>query len=477
MSRMNPGSLGKHFRGALLFCGGMWCFFSSTAEHAQKLQTWLTTPNRVNLVTPQKPVRFHGAKAAEGQIRVEDATTYQVIDGFGHAVTGGTAQLMMKMSPAARHALLEDLFGSRSGQRNMSYIRVSIGASDMNDSVYTYDDMPEGSMDPTLAHFSLAPDETYVIPVLKEILAIHPALRILASPWSAPSWMKDNGKPKGGTLLSENYGVYANYLVEYLRGMAAHGIPIATITVQNEPENPKNTPSMVLTSEQESEFIGKYFGPAMEKAGLKTEIVAFDHNCDHPQYPIAVLSDPAAGKYTAGSGFHLYLGEITALTTVHDAFPTKDIFFTEQMVISHRGATELRIADPVARIVIGAATNWAKNILLWNLAADPQNGPHTNDGGCPICSGAITLDGDEVKRNLAYYVTAHFTGFVPPGSVRVAAPADGVLMPHVAFRTPHGSHVLIVSNTTAVNAKFWIGYNSKFAQVSLPAGGVATYTW
>jgi glucosylceramidase len=234
---------------------------------------------------------------------------------------------------------------------------------------------------------------------------------------------------------------------------------------------------MVLTAQQESEFIGKFFGPAMEKAGLKTEIVAFDHNCDNPQYPITVLSDPAAGKYTGGSGFHLYLGEITALTTVHDAFPKKDIFFTEQMVVSRPGATDLRIAEPVARIVIGATNNWAKNVLLWNLAADPQNGPHTNDGGCPVCSGAITLDGDNVKRNLAYYVTAHFTGFVPPGSVRVAAPSDGLLVPYVAFRTPHGGHVLIVSNTTAAETTFSIGYNNKFAQMTLPAGGVATYTW
>ena len=420
---------------------------------------------------------FSRAKAGQGVIRVDDATTFQVIDGFGHAVTGGTAQLMMKMSPAARHSLLEELFGGRSGQRNMSYIRVSVGASDMNESVYTYDDMPEGAKDPTLAHFSLSPDETNVIPVLKEILAIHPSIKILASPWSAPSWMKDNGKPKGGTLLREDYGVYANYLVKYLEGMAEHGIAIATITVQNEPENPKNTPSMVLTAEEESEFIGKYFGPALERSGLKTEIVAFDHNCDHPEYPITVLSDPAAGKYTGGSGFHLYLGEITALTTVHDAFPKKDIYFTEQMVVSRPGATDLRIAQPVARIMIGATANWAKNVLLWNLAADPQNGPHTNDGGCPMCSGAITLDGDKVKRNLAYYVTAHVTGFVPPGSVRVAAPDDGLTLPHVAFRTPRGGHVLLVSNTTAINATFWIDYKNKFVQANLPAGAVATYTW
>jgi glucosylceramidase len=259
--------------------------------------------------------------------------------------------------------------------------------------------------------------------------------------------------------------------------MNGRGIPITTLTVQNEPENPKNTPSMVLTAEQEADFIGKYLGPAMQRANLHTEIVAFDHNCDHPQYPITVLSDPDAGKYTGGSGFHLYLGEITALSTVHDAFPNKDIFFTEQMVVPRRGATDLGIAEPVARIVIGATTNWARNVLLWNLAADPENGPHTNDGGCPVCSGAITLDGDKVTRNLAYFVTAHFTQFVPPGSVRVASSSNPVDLPNVAFRTPHGGHVLVVSNTTANDQQFSIEYRHNSAEVKLPAGAVATYTW
>jgi glucosylceramidase len=444
---------------------------------AQKLQVWLSTPDSVNLVTPQPSSHFHHATSASNAIRVDDATTYQTIDGFGHAVTGGTAQLMMKMSPPARHALLQDLFGHGPGQRNMSYIRVSVGASDMNEFVYTYDDLPEGATDPTLAHFSLAPDDAYVVPVLKEILAIHPGIRILASPWTPPSWMKDNGKPKGGTLLHDDYGVYAEYLVKYLQGMNGRGIPITTLTVQNEPENPKNTPSMVLTAEQEADFIGKYLGPAMQRANLHTEIVAFDHNCDHPQYPITVLSDPDAGKYTGGSGFHLYLGEVTALSTVHDAFPNKDIFFTEQMVVPRRGATDLGIAEPVARIVIGATTNWARNVLLWNLAADPENGPHTNDGGCPVCSGAITLDGDKVTRNLAYFVTAHFTQFVPPGSVRVASSSNPVDLPNVAFRTPHGGHVLVVSNTTAKDQQFSIKYKHNSAEVKLPAGAVATYTW
>lgn len=468
---------GRHLGSLLRISIALSAMLRPSVLHAQNLETWLSSADRTNLVAPQPVSHFHRFRTAKNAIRVDDTTSYQTIDGFGHAVTGGTAQLMMKMSPGARHALLEDLFGHTPGERNISYIRVSIGASDMNESVYTYDDLPNGSTDPALARFSLAPDEAYVIPTLKEILAIHPGIHILASPWTPPSWMKDNGKSKGGTLLPEYYGVYARYLVKYLQGMKDHGIPITTITVQNEPENAKNTPSMVLTAEQEAQFIGKYFGPALENANLHTEIVAFDHNCDHPQYPITVLGDPYAGKYTGGSGFHLYMGEITALSTVHKAFPDKDIFFTEQMVIRRRNATDFGIAEPIARIVIGATTNWARNVLLWNLAADPQNGPHTNDGGCAMCSGAVTLDADKVTRNLAYYVMAHFTQFVPAGSVRVASPSETVTLPHVAFRTPGGGHVLVVSNTTTKDDQFWIEYKHKFAEAKLPAAAVATYTW
>jgi glucosylceramidase len=313
--------------------------------------------------------------------------------------------------------------------------------------------------------------------VLKEVLAIQPKIKILASPWTAPNWMKDNGLPKNGTLKKEYYPAYANYLVKYIQGMQALGIPITTITVQNEPENPHNTPSLTLTAEQEADFIGTAFGPAMEKAGLHTEIVAFDHNCNHPNYPITVLKDPAAGKYTGGAGFHLYQGEITALTTVHDAVPDKDIFFTEQLVLPRRGATDFNVAAPVERVLIGATNNWSRNVLLWNLAADPQNGPHTGDGGCPVCSGAVTLDGDKVTRNIAYYATAQITPFVPTGSVRIGSGTGPDAPPHVAFRTPSKRHVLVVANPTQAESKFIIRYDGKDAMASLSPGAVATYIW
>lgn len=450
---------------------------TSAARGQRRLSVWMTTADGVNQLKEQPGLHWKKGAAAADDIVVDDAKSFQTMDGFGHALTGGSAQLMMKMSPAARRALIQELFGNGPNDIHTSYIRVSVGASDMNDHVYTYDDLPEGQTDTKLEHFSLAEDEKDVIPVLHEILAIQPSLKILASPWTAPAWMKDNDAVKGGSLKPEYYGTYAQYWVLYLKGMEAKGIHIDALTPQNEPENPKNTPSMVVTAEEEAEFIGKYLGPALEKAGLKTKIIAFDHNCDHPIYSETILKDPQSARYTDGSGFHLYRGEITALTTVHDAFPNKNIYFTEQMVVPRRNASNKSIAQPVARLIVGAPENWSRNVLLWNLAADPQNGPHTSDGGCPVCTGAITLDGDNVTRLTAYYTAAHASKFVPPGSVRIGSDGPADSLPHVAFRTPGKGHVLIVSNNTPADRTVKIHYGKKQAEASLPAGAVATYVW
>lgn len=474
---------------------------SSPAQRA--LQSWLTTSDKANLLKQQPAINWHKIAAAKpDSITLDDSKTYQTIDGFGQAVTGGSAELLMKMSPAARSAILRELFDHGPNDINTSYIRVSVGSSDMNAYVYTYDDMADGETDPDLKHFTMAEEEKYVIPVLKEILAIQPGIKILASPWTAPAWMKDNDAVKGGSLKHENYPVYARYWVAYLKGMEAHGIHIDALTPQNEPENPKNTPSMLMTADEEAEFIRDDLGPALASAGLHTKVVTFDHNCDHPIYPETILRDPSAAKYVDGSGFHLYLGEISALSEVHDQFPDKNIYFTEQTVLSRPGATTFAIARPVAAIMIAAANNWSRNVLLWNLAADPDNGPHTNNGGCPVCSGAITIDGDNVTRLLAYYTAAHASKFVPPGSVRIdsgespvvnqnrraardasraantdiSTPADKPL-PHVAFRTPDNHHVVIVSNTSTDQRIVTLRFHKKQVEATLPGGAVATYVF
>jgi glucosylceramidase len=452
--------------------------FSSTfAAHAKDVSVWLTTKDRTSLIEKQpEALVFRKTGADLPVIEVDDKKKYQSMDGFGFALTGGSAQLLMRMDAAQRQDLLRELFGFGDGGVAVSYLRISIGSSDMNDHAFTYDDLPKGETDSALAKFDLGPDASTVVPVLKEILAINPAIKILGSPWSAPAWMKTNESLKGGVLKPADYAVYAQYFVKFIETMKAQGIRIDAITVQNEPLNPHNTPSMVMQPEEQATFIAKALGPAFRHARIKTKIIVYDHNCDRPDYPLTILNNAEARPYVDGSAFHLYAGEMDALTKVHDAFPRKNIYFTEQMTVDRKNDPSLDVAHAVQRLMIAAPRNWSRNVLLWNLAANPEFGPHTDSGGCPVCEGAITLDGNAVTRNVAYYTVAQVSKFVPPGSVRIGStsldhPAN------VAFRTPAGKRVVIVANPTDVEERFTIRYRGKSIETSLKAGAVATYVW
>ncbi|WP_235985757.1 glycoside hydrolase family 30 protein [Mucilaginibacter segetis] len=441
---------------------------------AQNASLWLSTVNRKSEFELQKETIPFAENTTTGQqISIDDTKTFQTIDGFGFALTGGSAMLIKAMSPAARTALLKDVFASDGNNIGVSYLRLSIGASDLNQSVFTYDDMPDGETDPSLKKFSLSQDMNDVVPVLKEILAINKNIKILSSPWTAPCWMKTNNNIKGGQLKPEYYKVYADYFVKYIKAMQQQGITIDAITIQNEPLNDRNTPSMQMFAPEQATFIKTALGPALKAAGIKTKIVLFDHNCDTPEYPMSILADPEAAKYVDGSGFHLYAGTIDAMSEVHEVFPAKNLYFTEQMIIERNGTT---IGMPVERLIIGATNNWSKNVLLWNLAADQNNDPHTNDGGCPICQGAITIQGDQFSKNIAYYTIAHASKFVVPGSVRVASTKSDKL-PNVVFKTPDGKMVMIVVNVNGRRQNFSITYKGKYAATSLGSGDVGTYVW
>ena len=454
----------------------------ATAATAQtpassSVSLYLTSPDRSALLALQPPIAFTPAATASSQtITVNPAKTYQTIDGFGFALTGGSAQLLMHMDPAKRAALLQELFTRTGDGIGVSYLRLTVGSSDMNDHVYSYDDLAPDQTDPDMSHFSLDPDKADVIPIMKQILAIDPKIKILASPWSAPLWMKTNSAAQGGVLLPKYFPAYATYLTKYVQVMKAEGIPIDTITIQNEPLNEKNTPSMLMLPPEQAVFIKENLGPAFRKAGIKTGIVLYDHNLDHPLYPLSILQDPAAARYIDGSGFHLYGGTVDAMTDVHNAFPTKNIYFTEQSITQRDNNPLMPISKPVARVMIGVSRNWSKNVLLWNLAADPNNGPHTSNGGCSGCSGALTIDGDNVRRNIAFYTVAQVSKFVPPGSIRIDS-NDLDTLPNVAFRTPDGKKVLVVSNITDTPQTFDVHINSKTFTSTLPAGNVGTYVW
>jgi glucosylceramidase len=445
---------------------------------AQKgpVNTWLTDPAN-NIFFQQQTQQPAFAKKAAGQttITVDDVPKYQRIDGFGWALTGGSAGHLQQMSPAARTALLKDLFTVDADHIGGSYIRLSIGASDLDEKVFSYNDLPAGETDTAMERFDLGHDRVAVIPIVKEILAIYPRIKIMGSPWSPPVWMKTNGDARGGSLKPEYYSAYARYFVKYIQAMKAEGIRIDAITVQNEPLHPGNTPSLLMLAPDQAVFIKDHLGPAFKKAGIDTKIIIYDHNADKPEYPISILNDPEAKKYIDGSAFHLYGGKIEALSQVHEAHPDKNLYFTEQWV-GAPGNMKKDIAEHVRNLIIGASRNWSRTVIEWNLSSNPQLKPHTDRGGCDRCLGAVTIDKDSVKHNPAYYIIAHAGKFVRPGSVRIASNIPETL-PNVAFKNPQGKIVLIVLNDGKEPATFDVKFKKKTFAATLNPGAMATYVW
>jgi len=374
-------------------------------------------------------------------IEISEQISFQEIDGFGYSLTGGSAELINAMSTTARKSLLNELFGTGQNDIGVSYLRISLGASDLDSKVFSYNDLPLGETDSLLEKFSIAEDRKNLIPVLKQILAINPQIKIMASPWSAPTWMKTNNASKGGGLKPEYYSVYAQYFIKYIQAMMQEGITIDAITVQNEPLHPGNNPSLYMEAEDQANFVKNHLGPEFKKANITTKIIIYDHNADRPDYPITILDDVDAKQYIDGSAFHLYGGKIEALNLVHDKHPEKNIYFTEQWIGAPGNFPE-DIKFHIRELIIGATRSWSKTVLEWNLAADPNSQPHT-EGGCTRCLGAITIDGDKIKRNPAYYIIAHASKYVRPGSLRIASNSSADL-PNVAFKTPNGDIAVIV---------------------------------
>ncbi len=435
---------------------------------------WLTNPDKSALLKRQNiALLFNPATNNFPTIIVDSAQRYQTMDGFGFAMTGGSAFLINKLPAAARNALVRELFANDTACIGLSYLRVSIGASDLDAAVFSYDDMPAGQTDNELTHFSLDKDRSDLIPLLKLALLQNPGIKIMGSPWSAPTWMKSNKSSIGGNLLPEYYDAYARYFVKYIQGMQAEGIRIDAITIQNEPLNPNNNPSMYMSSAEQLDFVKNNLGPAFKSANLTTKIILYDHNCDHPEYPINILNDAAARPFIDGSAFHLYGGEIDALSQVHAAYPEKNIYFTEQWV-GGPGEFAGNLRWHVKNLIIGAPGNWSKNVIEWNLASDPTYSPHT-PGGCTQCEGAVTIS-SAVTRNVSYYIMAHASKFVPAGSVRISStlPSD---LQNVAYQTPDGKKVLIVLNDKDQVQSFNIKFKGKMVTTKLNAGAVATFAW
>lgn len=445
------------------------------SQNPDQVFCYLTNPDRSALLQKQAPFfPANGTESSLPVISVDDAEVYQDMEGFGFALTGGSAVLINAMDPVARKKLLVELFSGDENSIGISYLRISIGASDLSDRVFSYNDLPEGEQDPEMKKFTLEQEKKDLIPVLKQILEINPEIKILGSPWSPPVWMKTNGKSKGGSLKPECYDSYALYFVKFIEGMKEEGIRIDAVTVQNEPLHPGNNPSLYMPADEQAAFISKSLGPAFRKAGIDTKIIIYDHNPNRVDYPIQVLNDPEARKYIDGSAFHMYEGNVEAISEVKRAHPDKNLYFTEQW-IGAPGDFPNDLKWHVKNLIIGATQNWCRNVIEWNLAADPNQDPHTQ-GGCTRCLGAVTIDGNSVIRNPAYYIIAHASKFVAPGSVRIRSNSPEHL-PNVAFKTPEGKMVLIVLNDSETNQNFQIHYRGKSIKPGMNSGSVATFTW
>jgi glucosylceramidase len=444
-----------------------------TTPVASDVDFWLTKGDEsVKLIKQTTPLAFGTLVNGSPYIDIDASQTFQTIDGFGYTLTGGSAEVINGLNTAKKQELLQDLFSADG--IGVSYLRLSIGASDMSDTSFTYDDEATGQTDTDLSDFSMFQD-TGLISLLHDILAINPNIKIIATPWSAPVWMKDNGSFTGGSLLPEYYDVYSKYFVKYLQAMQLAGITIDAVTPQNEPLNPNNNPSMVMTADEENTFIKNNLGPAFQTAGLNTKIIVYDHNCDVTNYALSILGDSGTSPFVDGSAWHLYGGTIDALSTVHNAYPSKNVYFTEQYTPTS-GSFSGDLNWHLKNVVIGSMRNWSKNALEWNLANNASYGPHT-DGGCSVCKGAITVSSSSsYSKNVGYYIIAHASKFVPAGSIRIASNVSGTVNT-AAFKTPAGKIVLIAENEGPASSTLNLRYNSKWVTVTIGANDVATFTW
>jgi glucosylceramidase len=466
----------------LVACGGGGSPSPTPTPTGPNAQVVVTTGDQAMLLAPQSQVSFGtGGSQNSPVITVTETTQYQTMDGFGASLTDSAAWVIWNdLDASQRTALMQQLFSPTAGI-GLSFLRQPMGATDFAVSGnYSYDDVPAGQTDPQLANFSVAHDTAYIIPLLQDALAINPAAKVVALPWSPPAWMKTGGTMNGGGMNTAYFPSLAQYFVLCLQAYQQAGIPVYAISVQNEPLNATSSyPSEYLAASDESDFIANHLGPALINASLgAVKIFGYEHNWDNTDYPESLLAS-AASTYVAGTAFHCYNGNVGAQSIVQAAYPARDIWFTEcSGTVGSSFAGDL-VWD-AQNLLIGATRNWARSISLWNLALDQNSGP--TNGGCMACRGVVTIDASTspatVTNNVEYYALGHLAKFVVPGARRVdsnTSSSGGI--EDVAFENPDGSIILFVLNASTVAMPFSVGWHNSYFNFTLPAQSVATFAW
>ena len=463
---------------AFLLVSTKCAFGSPQKESAAQIEVFQSSEEKHESLVAQPNVPFRAERSPALTILVDDATKYQEIDGFGASLTESSAYLLKrKLTDAQRGDALRMLFDRQKGI-GLSMLRQPIGASDFALQEYSYDEMPAGQTDPELKKFSIDHDRADILPVLKEILAVNPKIKVIGSPWSAPGWMKTSGAMTQGSLLPSAYDAYAKYFVKYVQAYEAEGVPIFAVTMQNEPMHvPHDYPGLGMMASEQSVFLRDHLGPSFQKAGVRSKILVFDHNWDLIQYPITVLSDANAARFAGGIATHCYGGSATAQDELRQRFPDKEIWMTE---CSGGDWQKGKVLQQQVELVINVTRHCAKSVILWNLALNQNHEPYL--GGCTTCRGEIVVDESssptQVKTTVDYTALGHASKFVQPGARRIESNTFGQgSLQDVAFQNSDGSIVLLVLNSGEGTTEFNIGWRGQFAQYKLGSGAAATFVW
>lgn len=445
------------------------------------VEVWLTDVDTDTWVTNQSDVAFQTKQTTNPlTIKVDNAVKYQKVTGFGAALTDSSAWLINELPPSSRDTLMNQLFDPSTGA-GLSMVRLPMGASDFTATGnYSYDDMPAGQTDPTLANFSIQHDLPYIIPELKQALSLNPSIKIMATPWSPPGWMKTSDNMIGGTLKDKYSRTLAHYFVKFIQAYGRAGVPVHYVTPQNEPLNAPTWPGMALTPAQETKLVAQ-MGQAFAANRLSTKIIAWDHNWDVPSYPESIFNNPATADYAVGAGWHIYSGTPIYQTLTHNDYPGKESYLTEATGGDWQASKQVAFRDALDTWLIGGTRNWANGVMLWNIALDPDKGPLNSDtNGIGICRGLVTIDpktGD-VSYNADYYALAQISKFVKPGAYRIYSNTFGEgSIENVAFQNPDGSKVLVAYNDSDAAKTFSVADGTQSFDYTLGAGDAVTFTY
>lgn len=439
--------------------------WASSVDQTRKLQAMPSLP--LAQAGPEDP----------SQVVIDPARPAQRIVGFGAAMTDSSAHLFQNgLLRPERDALFSELFGPTG--LGLGFLRVPIGASDFSLEHYSLDDLPTGQSDPELARFSMTKADAMQVPALLAAKVHNPGMVLMASPWSAPGWMKSSGSLIQGRLKPEHYGAFARYFVRYLDAMEARGLPVSYVSMQNEPDfEPADYPGMKASPAERAAFIGGHLGPALAARKTPVGILEWDHNWDKPEQPLAVLGDPVARKHLAGVAWHCYAGDPGVMASVKAAYPDMDLFFTEcsggDWAPDWGGSLEWMTDS----LIIAPIKAGARGSVLWNLALDEQAGPHL--GGCGNCRAVVTINSRTraVTRNVEYYVLGHVSRFVRPGAHAIHSSGGPAGLKFVAFGNPDGSLVLLAHNSTRSELPVSVNAGTGSFRFTAPAGEVMTFVW